>query len=495
MLPYALLSLSMLALRQAPAGTQLHIRLTTPVGSYASAVGSPINAVLIAPMRIDDDTLLPDGSVLSGIVTRAQRVGFGIIHETATLALEFTDVTLPDGRKLPLSTRVSDVDNSRERVIQDGRILGVRTTSSVSYRFSGYVRAVLCWEVHARIAFWVIKTMVVQVPEPEIYYPAGVELTLALTEPLVSTPTAATEQADNRLTSDDRNDLEQLTSKMPYRAFTRSSKRPSDLVNLMFVGSQQQLSAAFESAGWTETKPSSAKSVFAGMRAVAESRGFGGAPMSALVLDNAAPDISYQKTLNDMSKRHHIRIWKRPETWEGQDVWIGAATRDVDFAYLRPGGAFTHRIESNIDEERDKVAHDLQFTSCTEMVDWWQRPDAVRNTRNATGDLMYTDGKMAVIRLDHCAVSPSKHADEAPVLRVHGNIVQRFVRRQILSVRSDFYRNNRYWRGYEATRWLIASIRQKRQLRDPAPAVGFDQAGTEADSSFFTRARNSSWFR
>ena len=494
MLPYALLSLSMLALRQAPAGTQLHIRLTAPVGSYASAVGSPVSAVLIAPLVVDGETLIPEGSTLSGTVTRAHRVGFGIVHETATLALGFTSVTLPDGAVLPVSTRLTDVDNSRERVVQDGSIQGVRTTSSVSYRFSGYLRTLLCWEVHAHIAFWVIRTMVVQVPEPEIYYPAGAELTLALTDPWVSTPAPPPSVPERALSHDDHQDLEELTAKIPYRAYTKSANRPSDLVNLMFVGSHDQIAAAFESAGWTETKPPSAKSIFAGIRAVSESRGFGGAPMSSMLLDNAAPDMAWQKGLNDMSKRHHIRIWKRPETWEGQEVWMGAATRDVDFAYFRPGGAFTHRIESNIDDERDKIAHDLQFTSCTDMVDWWQRADAVRNTRNATGDLMYSDGRLAVIRLNDCSSPRPKRASEAPALRVHGNVFQRFARRQILSVRSDLYRRNMYWRTYEAGRWLVASIRRRRQLRDPAPAGGFDRSGTEADS-FFTRARNSSWFR
>lgn len=495
MLPYALLSLSMLALRQAPAGSQLHIRLTTPVGSYASAVGSPVTAVLIAPLVVDGETLLPERSTLSGTVTRAQRVGFGIVHETATLALGFTSVTLPDGTSLPLSTRLTDVDNSRERVVQDGSIRGVRTTSSMSYRFSGYIRTLLCWEVHAQLAFWVIKTMMVQVPEPEIYYPAGSELTLALTDPLVSTPSTPASSSSQGLSRDDRQDLEELTEKMPVRAYTRNSNRPSDLVNVMFVGSHDQIAAAFESAGWTETKPATAKAIFAGIRAVAESRGFGAAPMSSLVLDNATPDMAWQKGLNDMSKRHHIRIWKRPETWEGKEVWIAAATRDVDFAYFRPGGAFTHRIESNIDDERDKVAHDLQFTACTDTVGWWQRADALRNTRNATGDLMYSDGRLVVIRLNDCRVRRSKGSDDAPVLRVHGNGFQRFARRQILSIRSDIYRRNMYWRSYEATRWVVATIRHRRQLRDAAPSGGgFERSGTEANS-FFSRARNSSWFR
>ena len=43
MLPYMfLLPLSLFALRQAPAGTELHVRLVTPVGSYASRAGDPV---------------------------------------------------------------------------------------------------------------------------------------------------------------------------------------------------------------------------------------------------------------------------------------------------------------------------------------------------------------------------------------------------------------------------------------------------------------------
>lgn len=494
MLPYALLSLSMLALRQAPSGTQLHVRLTTPVGSYGSVVGSPVSAVLIAPLVIEGETLIPEGSTLSGTITRAQRVGFGIVHETATLGLGFTSVTLPDGTSLPVSTRLTDVDNSRERVVQDGSIRGVRTTSSVSYRASGYLRTLLCWEVHAGLAFWIIKTMVVQVPEPEIYYPAGSELTLMLTDPWVSKPTERSDEPETGLTHDDRQDLEQVTADMPYRAYTRNSNRPSDLVNVMFVGSHRQIAATFKSAGWTETKPPSFKSVLHGMRAVAESRGFGAAPMSSMLLDKAAPDMAWQKGLNDMAKRHHIRIWKRHETWNGQEVWVGAATRDVDFAYFRPGQMFTHKIESNVDEERDKIANDLKFTSCTNSVDWWQRADGPRNTRNATGDLMYTDGRLAVIQLNDCNSPRITHTEDAKLLRVHGNHFQRFARRQILSIRSDFYRRNRYWRAYEATRWLVAAVRRNRQLRDPSPAISVEQSGTERES-LFARARNSSWFR
>ena len=81
-------------------------------------------------------------------------------------------------------SRVAEVDNSRERVTLNGRIHGVRSTASLCYRVSGYIRTVLQWEFHAGLAVWAIRSFLMQLPEPEIYYPAGVELTLTLTRPL-----------------------------------------------------------------------------------------------------------------------------------------------------------------------------------------------------------------------------------------------------------------------------------------------------------------------
>ena len=88
---------------------------------------------------------------------------------------------------MPVATRLLEVDTGREHVIADGSIHGVRTTSSISYRATGYIRMLLAWEWHAHLALWAAKMILVQVPEPEIYYPAGVELTLALRDTLVST--------------------------------------------------------------------------------------------------------------------------------------------------------------------------------------------------------------------------------------------------------------------------------------------------------------------
>lgn len=492
MLPYALFALSLIWVRQVPAGTQLHIRLTTPVGSYASKPGSPVEAVLIAPVEVNGETLLPEGAIFSGTVTRAQPVGLGIAHETATLALDFDTCTLPGGYKMPVATRLIEVDNGRERVLEDGSVRGVRTTASLSYRASGYIRAALAWELHAQLALWAAKMLVVQVPEPEIYYPPGVELTLALRDELVS---AVQPDSEEGLTGRDREELRRVTAGMPYRAYT-AGNRPSDLMNVLFAGSREEVETAFLAAGWTPASASTLRSRIQGARAVAEGRGDQSAPMSRLLVGDRDPDMLWEKGLNDVSKRHHVRIWKQDATWNGQPLWIAAATRDIDFAFLRHGRTMTHKIEENVDEERDKIAHDFEFTGCAETVGWWNRPGAPTSARNATGDLMDTDGELAVIRMNDCAAPRRAVEAESEPVKYRPSGLKRFLRRQILSVRSDFYRTNIYWRSYEGTRWLVLAIKNRHRAQETPSEEAYQRSGQLAGATgFFARARNSSWLR
>lgn len=459
-----LLSITALTVRPLPKGTSLHIRLTTAVGSYASVAGSPVSAVLIAPLLLDGETVLQAGSTLEGRVKSVTRVGLGLRHETAGLDLEFGNITPPNGETIPLFARVADVDNGRERVARDGRIQGVRSTGSLSYRVSGYIRTALQWEIHEELAEWAIRSLIMELPEPEIYYPAGVELTLTLTRPLfVDAPLHSAQRAGRQLSSEEREELGRITALIPYRTQAPVSGRSSDLTNVLFIGSHDQIVTAFEAAGWTQASSASLRGRIHWIRAVGELRGDGAAPMSLLLLNGAEPDMSWEKGLNDVSKRHHIRMWKAAGTWRGQEMWIGAATRDVDFAYLRPGTRLSHKIDENVDQERDKVAYDVAFTTCGDPLDWTDRPDFPRSAHNATGDPIVTDGRMAVIELNDCETPrrSTETVDSTP-LPAHGDKKQRFARREILSARNELIRGNPYWRTFEASRWLVYSFLQRR---------------------------------
>src|SRR5580700_10318882 len=209
----------LLAGREIPAGTHLEIRLTTPVGTYASKVGSPVSAVLTVS-AMD----LPVGSMLAGEVKAVRRVGLGIVHETSAIAIEFNRITLPDSTVVPISARVIEVDNARERVGRGGLISAERSTGSLSNRASGYIRMAVGLNLHAQLGLWAVKTLVVDVPEPEIYFPAGVDLTLALNEPMTVTTREQTDDMPRSLTDSELAELSDLAAGMPERTTNRSHR-------------------------------------------------------------------------------------------------------------------------------------------------------------------------------------------------------------------------------------------------------------------------------
>jgi len=114
--------------------------VTSTVGTYCKQGRLTRQRCTDCPVRVGGELLLPAGSVLTGTVKSVRRVGLGVVHETAAMALEFTEIVLPDDETLPLGARVVAVDNGRERVEKSGEIGGMRMTSSVAYRVSGYIR-------------------------------------------------------------------------------------------------------------------------------------------------------------------------------------------------------------------------------------------------------------------------------------------------------------------------------------------------------------------
>jgi len=167
----------------------------------------------------------------------------------------------------------------------------------------------------------------------------------------------------------------------------------------MFFGSRDQLIAAFGEAGWIEADGMGAKSAVKAAQATLRQTGYGAAPFSTLTLEGRVPDIMFQKSLNTFAKRHHIRVWKLPNTYDGSDVWIGAATHDIATTKERGYTKWSHRIDPHVDRERDWVATDLLFVGTAKAYADVPRPAAPKKLSNATGDNMVTDGKLTALKL------------------------------------------------------------------------------------------------
>jgi hypothetical protein len=91
---------------QIPAGTRIGARLDTGVSSSGSRVDQPVDATVIAPLRIGGAPVVPAGSQIKGDVVAAQRSGR--VKGRARLAIRFRTLTV-GGQAYPIAAQVSRV--------------------------------------------------------------------------------------------------------------------------------------------------------------------------------------------------------------------------------------------------------------------------------------------------------------------------------------------------------------------------------------------------
>ncbi len=131
----------------------------------------------------------------------------------------------------------------------------------------------------------------------------------------------------------------------------------------MFLGSRQQIEDAFQRAGWSQAAKLTDQSKLETFRAMAEMRGYQEAPVSVLLLEGRPPDLVFEKINDTFAARHHLRMWQRPGRFDGQDIWVCAATHDTGISFSDENRTFIHKIDPQIDLERAKVVNDLLLTA------------------------------------------------------------------------------------------------------------------------------------
>src|SRR6187431_3784202 len=163
---------------------------------------------------------------------------------------------------------------------------------------------------------------------------------------------------------------------------------PGDPVNLVLIGTLQQLHTAFATAGWSEADRLGLASSWRMIRAFVFNSPYPTAPFSTLYLFGRGQDIGFQKAIdNSPRKRHHIRFWAQSlarETdemasasfWLNTDrppedarvLWVGAGTRDTGLSLTRLSFQITHATDSDTNAERDFIVAELKKHQVIEAV-------------------------------------------------------------------------------------------------------------------------------
>lgn len=177
----------------------------------------------------------------------------------------------------------------------------------------------------------------------------------------------------------------------------------SDPINLVVLGGRQQLVKTMTIAGWQPTDPITPKTIIKTIRHNLLQRSYPTAPVSSLFLFGKKQELAFQKEVpGKPHARHHVRFWPAPEGWRlpgGYHAdWLGAATYDRRVGVSLFTGQFTHKIDEEIDKERDYVTQDMGSAGAT--VRLVENFNTAYHHRSGGGDSIITDGAMPFVTLD-----------------------------------------------------------------------------------------------
>lgn len=176
---------------------------------------------------------------------------------------------------------------------------------------------------------------------------------------------------------------------------------PGDMVNFAMIGTEDQIKKAFENAGWVSVDATKQDAVVNGLLKTLQHQSYLEMPMSTLYLFNRPQDLSYARAdpITVAAERHHLRVWKSTETVDGKPMWVGSSTHDIGFERDQRNNGITHKIDPNIDKERDFIEQSFAAAGNLQAAAYVTPTDPVQSAKTATGGSFQTDGRIVVLLL------------------------------------------------------------------------------------------------
>lgn len=200
-----------------------------------------------------------------------------------------------------------------------------------------------------------------------------------------------------------------------------------DPVNIALEGSEDDIHAAMEKAGWIRADELTLRSSWGIIVSSVLRRSYPAAPVSPLMLFERQEAFAYEQEVDgSASQRHHVRFWPVPDGWMlpgGARVgWLAAATYDRRVGLSLFTLQVTHKIEADIDIERNYVVDTVRYGTPSVPVRIINHFATAFHTRNGGGDLVHTDGNLPVLDVTGVA-QPTQTpvaSPEVPTTRGHG---------------------------------------------------------------------------
>lgn len=204
-----------------------------------------------------------------------------------------------------------------------------------------------------------------------------------------------------------------LFAKIPRRIADKAGN-PGDMVNFLILGSETAMQNVFTAAGWVKVDSDVQNTILHGLISSLEKQSYLTMPMSQLYLFGRSQDYgwAHAEPIDVVRSRNHLRIWQAPFTVNGETLWVGAATHDIGFERDERNNGLTHKIDPDIDLERDYVEKTLCSTGLVTQVFHFLPRNPMQEARTATGGSFHSNGQVLILKLAESGQDSSASARE-----------------------------------------------------------------------------------
>lgn len=184
-----------------------------------------------------------------------------------------------------------------------------------------------------------------------------------------------------------------------------------DPVNIILIGTKEDLEKDFEQINWQKADKLNFRSAEKMVRKFLSNKPYPAAPFSSLYLFGRKQDVGFQESVgNSPRKRHHVRFWainadkeidpldlkfwtkKQKIKKDKELMWIGAASEDIGFAFKKITYQLSHKVNPDVDTERKYILNLLKESKLIGKITYY-KPGKFK-----VGKYL-SDGRIAVAKL------------------------------------------------------------------------------------------------
>jgi hypothetical protein len=202
-----------------------------------------------------------------------------------------------------------------------------------------------------------------------------------------------------------------LFTKIPRRIGDQAGN-PGDMVNFLIIGNEDAMKNVFQAAGWVHVDADVKATFLHGLMESMSKESYLTMPMSILYLFGRPQDYgwAHAEPIQVVASRNHLRVWKAPFDVNGQMAWVGAATHDIGFERDQRNNGLTHKIDPDIDLERNFVEKTLTSTGLVTEVQHYLPDNPLKTAKTATGGEFHSDGHVLILKLSPSAATAATTA-------------------------------------------------------------------------------------